>query len=731
MADAFEPLLAAASNTTSAITAPILEELGNEVDLATCRLLGPFALAIQGIMGAAVLGSLVVKRMREKPRRKWKIWLADVSKQVIGQAFVHASNVAISDLIAMHTSDNPCSLYALNIITDTTLGVLILYWLLQLSTRLMRQYAQPLYETGYYGSPFSLSLWGEQAAVYVACLTAMKVVVLILFWLFPFLEDVMSWTLSWITNEEAQVFVVMLVIPLFMNLFQFLMSMAACPLDLVISNASPADTHCAHPVDSFLKSKETHSPVIGADTDEEAQRRGFLEDEGEEDGDESLDDRNMREIRRKSGSEDGEDREYSGLGGNDDDDDDKYRKRERPQARQRDAVNLFDADLEGDDSFGDASGPRTQPSLHSYPPPHPTPSAAPAQPMNPPPYSSNAAPTSDVEEDAWDEDWSGSEATRSRPPSPTPALSPAPPPSTDSPAAAVFEGITTKASTTPPVATTTGLLEETTPAIPPALVSGGVHEILGEGGVEDDWGFGHEEDAEEAESAKSMRPALSSSPAAAPVDENGSAHPPSPAAQISAIPPSLAYAPSPAPDADDWGLDLEEDVEHVDAQEPTSASVSEALSAAHESAVEEGSAADRSVEKIDGGGHSDPPAHASDEDEWGFQEEHEDAVTESVKPMPSEEVPLPDTGLATETGVDTTPVDSSVDATTGDVVSSEQISAATEEDDLDDWGFHDSPSLTQDADGQDELKNDLSRIAQGRPESAKSDAQPSSPSSLL
>lgn len=242
MADAFEPLLAAASNTTSAITAPILEELGNEVDLATCRLLGPFALAIQGIMGAAVLGSLVVKRMREKPRRKWKIWLADVSKQVIGQAFVHASNVAISDLIAMHTSDNPCSLYALNIITDTTLGVLILYWLLQLSTRLMRQYAQPLYETGYYGSPFSLSLWGEQAAVYVACLTAMKVVVLILFWLFPFLEDVMSWALSWITNEEAQVFVVMLVIPLFMNLFQFLMSKAACALDLGPRTHVPADT---------------------------------------------------------------------------------------------------------------------------------------------------------------------------------------------------------------------------------------------------------------------------------------------------------------------------------------------------------------------------------------------------------------------------------------------------------------------------------------------------------
>jgi hypothetical protein len=47
-------------------------------------------------MGALVIGSLVIKRMRERPRRKWKIWLGDVSKQVVGQAFVHATNVAIS-----------------------------------------------------------------------------------------------------------------------------------------------------------------------------------------------------------------------------------------------------------------------------------------------------------------------------------------------------------------------------------------------------------------------------------------------------------------------------------------------------------------------------------------------------------------------------------------------------------------------------------------------------------
>ena len=39
-----------------------------------CRLLGPTALIVQALMGVLVLASLVYKRQREKPRRKWRVW---------------------------------------------------------------------------------------------------------------------------------------------------------------------------------------------------------------------------------------------------------------------------------------------------------------------------------------------------------------------------------------------------------------------------------------------------------------------------------------------------------------------------------------------------------------------------------------------------------------------------------------------------------------------------------
>ncbi|GAA5905327.1 hypothetical protein JCM8208_003817 [Rhodotorula glutinis] len=255
--------LALGAIANSTIGAPLLEEIGNEVDLDACRLLGPVGLVAQAIMGTIVLSGLVVKRMREHPRRKWKTWLADVAKQVVGQLFLHASNVLIADLIASATSVNPCSLYAAQILIDTTFGVLLIYYLLAFATHLMRAHVAPEYQQGFYGHPhFSWHKWGEQAAVYIACLAAMKAVVVFFMWAFPLLEDGVSWLLSWIPSDEAQVVLVMLVLPLVMNLFQFLM------------------------VDSFLKSHEPSSALADlAGNDEEALRRGFLDGHTSDDDD--------------------------------------------------------------------------------------------------------------------------------------------------------------------------------------------------------------------------------------------------------------------------------------------------------------------------------------------------------------------------------------------------------------------------------------------------------------
>jgi hypothetical protein len=46
-------------------------------------------------VGVFVIASLVIKRQLEKRKRKWKIWLWDVCKQLVGQAVVHALNLLV------------------------------------------------------------------------------------------------------------------------------------------------------------------------------------------------------------------------------------------------------------------------------------------------------------------------------------------------------------------------------------------------------------------------------------------------------------------------------------------------------------------------------------------------------------------------------------------------------------------------------------------------------------
>lgn len=108
-----------------------------------CRLLGPFAIFVQGALGLLAITALVFKRWRERPQRPVKIWIFDVSKQILGSILVHLANLAMSLVSSgqlsikvdpavvnarqLHErlvdnsdnySPNPCSFYLLNLAID-------------------------------------------------------------------------------------------------------------------------------------------------------------------------------------------------------------------------------------------------------------------------------------------------------------------------------------------------------------------------------------------------------------------------------------------------------------------------------------------------------------------------------------------------------------------------------------------------------------------------------------
>lgn len=236
--------------TATPTTSPIIGTPDVEVD-DDCKLLGPFALAVQAIMGVLVIGSLVYKRQRETPKRKWKIWALDVSKQLLGQLFVHMLNVVLSDFVANIGDENPCSLYFLNILVDTTIGVFFIYttlkWLtwylterLGLEGFVSGQYTPPLpaivSEPGSSNSSVRsgasrmsfrrdrprIDYWLNQLGSYLFVLFLMKLAVLVIFYFFPFLFDVGSGILGLFgSHKDFQVLFSMALFPFAMNVLQF------------------------------------------------------------------------------------------------------------------------------------------------------------------------------------------------------------------------------------------------------------------------------------------------------------------------------------------------------------------------------------------------------------------------------------------------------------------------------------------------------------------------------
>ncbi|KAH7118933.1 FK506-binding protein-like protein 2 precursor [Dendryphion nanum] len=229
------------AQTTSAKASPMDKD-----DNGECHLLGSYALLVQGALGLLAVSSLVVKRLRETPRRPLKIWFFDVSKQVFGSVLLHLANILMSMLssgkfdVAAKTQattqlaepdeagkqPNPCSFYLLNLAIDTTIGIPILVLLLKLLHKAfaLTPLAKPQesIRSGNYGHPPRATWWLKQSLIYFLGLLGMKFCVFLIFQLLPWIAWVGDWALRWTEgNEAVQITFVMFIFPLIMNAMQY------------------------------------------------------------------------------------------------------------------------------------------------------------------------------------------------------------------------------------------------------------------------------------------------------------------------------------------------------------------------------------------------------------------------------------------------------------------------------------------------------------------------------
>ncbi|TGO56300.1 hypothetical protein BOTNAR_0226g00130 [Botryotinia narcissicola] len=229
------------SSTTATMLATAKDEDSPDSDNGECQLLGNFAILVQGSLGLLAVMALVYKRWRERPQRPMKIWFFDVSKQVVGSVLVHIANLLMSMLssgqfsIKLDASNvakrmvgdsgqykpNPCSFYLLNLAIDLFV---------------MTPFGNPpeSIESGNYGHPPKAFWWFKQSIIYFIGLMGMKICVLIIFLVLPWISRIGDWALRWTEGDEAlQVIFVMLIFPVIMNATQYYI------IDSFIKNQKP------------------------------------------------------------------------------------------------------------------------------------------------------------------------------------------------------------------------------------------------------------------------------------------------------------------------------------------------------------------------------------------------------------------------------------------------------------------------------------------------------------
>lgn len=129
-----------------------------------CSFFDGFGLMTQAIMGSIVFSSLIFKWFIEKPRRKFLIFALDSTKQIAGQLTQHILNLFAS----LYVDDNEgmqCEWYAVNLINDMTIGILLQYIVLLIFTTIFRK-TRFAFNSGDYGDDnisinfiIQLALW--------------------------------------------------------------------------------------------------------------------------------------------------------------------------------------------------------------------------------------------------------------------------------------------------------------------------------------------------------------------------------------------------------------------------------------------------------------------------------------------------------------------------------------------------------------------------------------------
>lgn len=191
-----------------------------------CKILGIAGFFVQAALAILSFGLLLIKRHFETPKRTWKVWMFDNSKQVFSALLQHSLNMILAVYLSRANAADDCEWYFLNFACDIFLGVTLCYIGIKTVENIGVRYHIDELNTGVYTtseSEVDYKVLIIQMAVWGMIVSLVKILLFFFQLIFSIpLEFFSEITLGWLNAfPTVKLILIMMVIPLLFNGLQF------------------------------------------------------------------------------------------------------------------------------------------------------------------------------------------------------------------------------------------------------------------------------------------------------------------------------------------------------------------------------------------------------------------------------------------------------------------------------------------------------------------------------
>ncbi|CAD8148685.1 unnamed protein product [Paramecium pentaurelia] len=192
-----------------------------------CEILDWKGYLVQASLGLFSFTVLIIKRYFERPKRVWKIFMMDSSKQLLSALLAHILNVILAMELSSETDKNACIWYFITFMLDSTMGILLIFLLMKSLNMIFTYFDMRKLQSGnYFKIQENVRIDGQ---IYACQLFVWNSVVIVSkFILYGFqelvadqLNEIGTYLLSPINNPDLLLVFVMIIIPFIMNAITF------------------------------------------------------------------------------------------------------------------------------------------------------------------------------------------------------------------------------------------------------------------------------------------------------------------------------------------------------------------------------------------------------------------------------------------------------------------------------------------------------------------------------